>query len=694
MLNLTTNNTTWTLTLGLFFALLISVITHAQPIPSGPLSEGNLLNANSTSPGTNVQWQTIDGFSSFEFQFVQNGNTLASIPNLPKAGPNQIVRLRVYLSQNEALAAVFYSLQNTNGSSISDDQLFIIQLHSSQHTPIVHSQRFALGQWPNLVHFSQDANVGQGLFLVTYRSSCNISNQQCASLQADFWRLPKSNASRQTSVSGNSTDVSLNVLSNGITIQGTLGGQNFSASAPGGNSGGGSGGGTPTPQPVDPKPVITNIDLTSQIRIYGHANGDLDFTDAQGDIRNLLYVEQGASAAYFSFDPKVQGQTSGNIKFGMFCPQRLRQPNQQANVVVDLFLVDQNGNRSQPGTVRFTCLPAAAPQITNIQVPSSINNGEEKSASFDFADADGDVVRALIQPTNFDPQWLNQFLPGTAFSNPQMAQQLQRKTNGRFGFKVRCPFGVVVGPSNLPTNPTMNLILQDATNQETRAQLSWNCTTNGSAPAINGDSIPSQIGIGRGENSTLSFFDADGDIIGLEVRPLNFPEAHLSKYLQVLDQINRVSFTVGATNGVVNVNAMCQNVITTLGLTLNPEMEIILTDANGLQSQPYNVSWNCVNQQPLALASSAQALHIQPMAGGGLNITTLATDIQSIQLDVFNTAGKRVFSQKEQSGALNYQGLNDDGNFLANGVYFYVITIQKSTGVTERGSIQKMMVLR
>jgi len=694
MLKPTTKNTTWTITLGLLFALFISVIANAQLIPSGPLNEGNQLRQNAQSPG-GILWRTLDRGSTFALEFVQNSQQITSKSNLPKPQANQTFEIRVYLTPNEALAAVFYSIRNINGSTIEDHRLFVFSLNTIPGN-LVFEKRFALNQWPNLTHFSQGATADQGLMLVTYQTGCNVSNQRCSSFQADFFRLPMSpNGTRQTSVIGNSKDVNLQILSDNTTIQGTLGGQNFSASVPGGNSGGGnSGGGTQNPQPVDPKPAITDIDLASQIRIFGHANGNLDFTDAQGDVTNLLYVEQGEPTPFFSFDPNVQGQTSGNIQFGMFCPQRLRQSNQQTNVVVDLFLVDSQGNRSQPGTVRFTCLPAVAPQITNVQVPSSINNGEEKAASFDFTDADGDVVRALIQPTNFDPQWLNQFLPGTSFTNPQMAQQLQRKTNGRFGFNVRCPFGVVVGPLNLPTNPTMNLILQDATNQETRTQLSWNCTTNGAAPALTGDSIPSQIGIGRGENSTLSFFDAEGDIIGLNVRPLNFPEEHLSKYLQVLDQINRVSFTVGATSGVVNVNAMCQNVITSLGLTLTPEMEIVLTDANGLQSQPYNVSWTCVNQQPLALASSAQALTVQPLVGGGLNIMALASDIQSIQLDVFNTAGERVFSQKDQSGALNYQGLNDNGQALANGVYFYVITIKKSTGVTERGNIQKMMVLR
>lgn len=125
-----------------------------------------------------------------------------------------------------------------------------------------------------------------------------------------------------------------------------------------------------------------------------------------------------------------------------------------------------------------------------------------------------------------------------------------------------------------------------------------------------------------------------------------------------------------------------------------PKVKFYVEDKSGNRSKPFEFSWTCGEgefKQPLL--ASAQPLTVQPMAGGQLNIQIHDLSIEEVQLDIYNTAGERVFSGTSQSRGLSFQGLNNDGQRLANGVYFYVVTLKKVDNKIERLKVKQLVVL-
>jgi PKD repeat protein len=69
--------------------------------------------------------------------------------------------------------------------------------------------------------------------------------------------------------------------------------------------------------------------------------------------------------------------------------------------------------------------------------------------------------------------------------------------------------------------------------------------------------------------------------------------------------------------------------------------------------------------------------------------------IASIQVEVYNLAGRKVFDSEEVLGnALDWQLTNDQGQPLANGVYLYIITVRGYDGQVIKSEVRKLVVLR
>ncbi len=69
--------------------------------------------------------------------------------------------------------------------------------------------------------------------------------------------------------------------------------------------------------------------------------------------------------------------------------------------------------------------------------------------------------------------------------------------------------------------------------------------------------------------------------------------------------------------------------------------------------------------------------------------------ITEISVQVFNLAGKAVFVSEWQKGTeLHWLALTEDGRFLANGVYLYVLSVRGADGSLVRSRIQKLVILR
>jgi hypothetical protein len=81
---------------------------------------------------------------------------------------------------------------------------------------------------------------------------------------------------------------------------------------------------------------------------------------------------------------------------------------------------------------------------------------------------------------------------------------------------------------------------------------------------------------------------------------------------------------------------------------------------------------------------------------GGLatTIEVQGSGIAGLELEVFDLAGRRVFSQRAAGNRLVFQGLDNAGRALANGVYLYVVTARGYAGQAQRSEVRKLVVLR
>ncbi len=69
-------------------------------------------------------------------------------------------------------------------------------------------------------------------------------------------------------------------------------------------------------------------------------------------------------------------------------------------------------------------------------------------------------------------------------------------------------------------------------------------------------------------------------------------------------------------------------------------------------------------------------------------------DISAITLEIFGPDGRRLHTQMAQGGLLSWNLKSSDEKFLANGIYFYVITQRAFSGATQKSGIQKLILLR
>ncbi len=87
------------------------------------------------------------------------------------------------------------------------------------------------------------------------------------------------------------------------------------------------------------------------------------------------------------------------------------------------------------------------------------------------------------------------------------------------------------------------------------------------------------------------------------------------------------------------------------------------------------------------------SLNVTAPSPGELAITVLGYGVEDVELMMMDTSGQVVFEDRSDGNSLRFYGLNQDGQRLANGVYFYVVTIHKSNGEVERSDVKQLIIL-
>ncbi len=95
-----------------------------------------------------------------------------------------------------------------------------------------------------------------------------------------------------------------------------------------------------------------------------------------------------------------------------------------------------------------------------------------------------------------------------------------------------------------------------------------------------------------------------------------------------------------------------------------------------------------------ALGVGANAVQLSAEAGGFV-LSSNDPNVAAMQLQVFDLHGSVIFDSTMTSGRqLRWQGLDNSGRPLANGVYLYMVTTEDVFGQTERSEIRKLSILR
>jgi hypothetical protein len=81
-------------------------------------------------------------------------------------------------------------------------------------------------------------------------------------------------------------------------------------------------------------------------------------------------------------------------------------------------------------------------------------------------------------------------------------------------------------------------------------------------------------------------------------------------------------------------------------------------------------------------------------SGGQYRFEAQGYNIEGVQVQVYNLAGKQVFSAESAGNSLSWNGLSSDGRRLANGVYLYVLTVKGTYGDIVQTKVQKLAILR
>jgi len=68
--------------------------------------------------------------------------------------------------------------------------------------------------------------------------------------------------------------------------------------------------------------------------------------------------------------------------------------------------------------------------------------------------------------------------------------------------------------------------------------------------------------------------------------------------------------------------------------------------------------------------------------------------IESVQVNVYDQRGRMIFSDEAAGNSLSWTGLSADGRRLANGVYFYTLTVKGTYGDAFTTKVQKLALLR
>jgi len=89
-----------------------------------------------------------------------------------------------------------------------------------------------------------------------------------------------------------------------------------------------------------------------------------------------------------------------------------------------------------------------------------------------------------------------------------------------------------------------------------------------------------------------------------------------------------------------------------------------------------------------------KSIKAQALSEHRIRFVVNGSGLGGLRVQIYDLAGKAVFSQETNGTTLTFQGLDAYGQPLANGVYLYVVTVRGATGQTLTSEAKKLVLLR
>jgi len=91
--------------------------------------------------------------------------------------------------------------------------------------------------------------------------------------------------------------------------------------------------------------------------------------------------------------------------------------------------------------------------------------------------------------------------------------------------------------------------------------------------------------------------------------------------------------------------------------------------------------------------SNPEILSVDNVAFNGSSFVAMGSGVTSVEVQVYNLGGGLVFDGQSVGNALSFNGLSNNGQILANGVYLYVSTVNGTNNQMVRTEVGKIMIL-
>ncbi len=131
-----------------------------------------------------------------------------------------------------------------------------------------------------------------------------------------------------------------------------------------------------------------------------------------------------------------------------------------------------------------------------------------------------------------------------------------------------------------------------------------------------------------------------------------------------------------------------------LALDSNERLYAIWTDKSSGKPEIYYRGRQQLTTSTASVSGTTRPMTRLSAQGGIFVVEANSADAAGIELEVFTLHGRRVAHLSAEGQRLEFRPVAENGAWLANGVYLYVVTVRSHDGTAQRSEVRKLVILR